>query len=386
MTSRFKLARTGAAVAGVAAIMMMATAIPASAEPATGKVDRDLNVIGYQVNVGEDWLSDLPTSLIGFRLADGTAIGMYCVEIETNIDDEHEMIEQPWDAFPNEESPFHQNRAKINWVLHHGYPAQTLEAIAAETGLPFHDGLDVLEGIAATQAAVWHFSDGIDLNRDDPLSGDGSDENAAEDALALYDYLVGEDTNVGIGDQPTPALEVNPTELSGAAGTRIGPFTVTTTGTIDALTADLPEGVQITDADGNALTADAIKSGTELYLDVPAGAAEGSGTFELTGSARIDTGRLFIGRNYDEHPTQSLIVAQAEESKISVTASGEWTATPPTTTTQPTTSSTPAPQPKNTVELAETGASVVAPIVIGVVLIGAGAGSLLFLRRRRGNA
>ncbi|MPZ84848.1 MAG: TQXA domain-containing protein [Actinophytocola sp.] len=382
MTSRFKPARTGAAVAGVAAMIMMAAAIPASAEPATGKVDRDLDVIGYQVNVGDDWLSDLNTNLIGFRLSDGTVLSMYCVEIETDIDADHEMVEQPWDAYPNADSPFHENRAEINWVLHHGYPAQSLDALAGVLPAAPNDGIDVLEAIAATQAAVWHYSDGTDLNRDDPLSGDGSDEAAAADALALYDYLTG-DANVGIGDQPTPALEVDPTTLSGAAGTRIGPFTVTTTGSVDELTADLPDGVQITDADGNELAADAIENGTELYLDVPAGAVEGSGTFELTASARVDTGRLFVGRNYDEHPTQSLIVATAEESQIAVTAGAEWTATPPTTTTP---GATPAPQPKNTAELAETGASVVAPIVIGVVLIGAGVGSLLFLRRRRERA
>ncbi|HWM04424.1 MAG TPA: thioester domain-containing protein [Actinophytocola sp.] len=398
MASRFKFARAGAGVVGVTAALMMAAAIPASADGASGKVEHDADVRGYQVNVGDDWLSDMNTSLIGFKLSDGTELGMYCVEIRTSIDDEHEMDEQPWDSYPSEESPFNENRAKINWILHNGFPVQSAEQLATvltEGGATLNDGLDTKEAIAATQSAVWHFSDGVDLNRENPLSGDGSDDAAAADALALYDYLTG-DANVGIGDQPTPALAVSPTELSGKAGERIGPFTVSTTGTIGELTANLPEGVKITDLDGVELDASKIKNGSQLFLDVPAAAAEGSASFELSASASIDTGRLFVGKNYDENPTQSLIVAKAEESEITVSAGGDWTATTPPTTQPPTSSETPtpttttttseaapAPQPKNTGGLAETGASIFAPIVIGVVLIGAGVGTLLFLRHRK---
>jgi TQXA domain-containing protein len=379
------------------AAVLAAAATPAAAETASGKVDTDANVIGYQVNVGDDWLATIPTNLIGFELADGTGLGMYCVEIHTDIDEEHDMVERPWDAYPNEDSPFHANRAKINWVLHHGYPAQGLDAIAGALPEPPNDGIDVLEAVAATQAAVWHFSDGVDLDRDDPLSGDASDDADAEDALALYDYLTGP-ANVGIAEQPTPALTVSPAELSGAPGERIGPFTVTTTGTIEALTAELPAGVKVTDVNGTELTADTIANGTALYLDVPAGTADGEATFELTATAGVDTGRLFVGRDYDEHPTQSLIVAKAEKSELTATAGADWaaaptTSTPPptetttTTTAPPTTTTTdaaPAPQARNTGGLAETGASIFAPVLIGLVLVGAGIGAMLFVRRRRG--
>jgi TQXA domain-containing protein/LPXTG-motif cell wall-anchored protein len=386
--------RFGAALAGAAALVLVAAA-PAAADPVTGSVDPSANVIGYQVNVGDDWLGTIPTNLLGFTLSDGTKLGMYCVEIHTDIDEDHDMVERPWDDYPNADSPFHDNRAKINWVLHHGYPARSLDALSAQFP-DAHDGIDALEAIAATQAAVWHFSDGVDLNRDDPLSGDGSDAQDAEDALALYDYLVGAD-NTGIGEQPAPTLALDPTELSGNAGERIGPFTVTTSGTIENLTANLPDGVKITDADGTELTAATIADGTELYLDVPAGTADGNGSFELTASAAVDTGRLFVGENYDEHPTQSLIVAKAEKTTLTVSATGTWTTaptTPPTTTTTtdttttvpPTTTTTeapPAPQPKNDDNLAETGASVLAPVLIGLVLVGAGLAAMLVVRRRK---
>ena len=387
---------TRAALVGAAALLL-ATAAPAAADPVTGKVDPEAHVIGYQVNVGDDWLATIPTNLLGFTLSDGTKLGMYCVEIHTDIDDAEDMVERPWDAYPNEDSPFHGNRAKINWVLHHGYPAKSLDALTAQIPAA-HDGIDTLEAIAATQAAVWHFSDGVDLDRDDPLSGDGSDEEDAADALALYDYLVGAD-NKGIAEQPTPTLSVSPETLSGKAGERIGPFTVTTSGTIEDLTADLPDGAKVTDKNGTELAADAIVDGTELFIDVPEGTADGTGDFELTASAAVDTGRLFVGKNYDEHPTQSLIVAKAEKTTLTAGAGVAWTTaptTPPTSTTTTTTTTTtvpptttttedtPAPQPKNNDDdLAETGASILAPVLIGLVLVGAGIGAMIFVRRRK---
>lgn len=385
--------RSIAALAGAAALLVTAAA-PAAADPVTGKVDRSANKIGYQVNVGDDWLGTIPTNLIGLRLDDGTKLGVYCVEIHTDIDEEHAMVERPWGDYPNEDSPFHRNRSKINWVLHHGYPATGLDALAAALPAPPHDGLDEFEAIAATQAAVWHYSDGVDLDRTDPLSGDGSDEQAAADALAVYDFLTGPD-NTGI-DEPAPALSVDPAERSGAAGELIGPFTVATTGTIDALTSDLPEGVTLTDAEGNPVTTAA--DGSQLYVRVPEDAAEGAGSFELTASAAVDTGRLFVGENYDDHPTQSLIVATSDKTTLTASAAVDWTAggattTPPTSTTtttteappaSTTTSDTPAPQAKNDTEnLASTGASVFTPILIGLVLVGAGLGALLVVRRRR---
>ncbi|MCA1655798.1 MAG: thioester domain-containing protein [Pseudonocardiaceae bacterium] len=394
MASRMKLARGAAAVVGASVTLMMAAGIPAGADPATGKVDTSAYVNGYHVNVGGKH-QDMSASLIGFELSDGTKLQMYCVEINTRIDKTHAMVEKPWDSYPNAGSPFHTNRAKINWVLHNGYPvvgADALSTLLTGQGVTLNDGINAKEAISATQAAIWHYSDNTNLDEANPLPTGPQDAKA--DVVALYKYLTGE-ANVGIGDQPTPALAVAPTELTGEAGKRIGPFTVTTTGDIQELTTDLPEGVRITDVDGVELTADLIKNGAQLYLDVPADAGEGAGSFELTASASVDTGRLFVGEKYDKKKTQSLIVATAESSEIVASAGATWTAatpptstetTPPTSTdtSTPTTTSSaaPAPQPKNTGGLADTGASVFTPILIGVVLVGAGIGALFFQRHR----
>lgn len=391
MASRMKLARAGSAVVGASVALMLAAALPAGADPVSGNVTGD-GELGYEVNLGENH-RNLTAKLFAFKLDDGTKLQMYCVEINTDIT-KGDMLEQPWDEYPDADSPFHEGREEINWVLHHGYPAKGADKLTEELtakGLTFNDGINTQEAITATQAAVWHYSDGVDIDVDDALTGGNTAAEA--DVVALYQYLTGAE-NVGIGDQPTPALQVSPTELAGEAGTRIGPFTVNTNGEVQGLASDLPEGVKITDLDGVELDASTIKNGTQVYLDVPADAAEGEGGFELTATASVDTGRLFVGENYEENPTQSLIVATAESSEIVARGAATWTAgttttTPPTetTTTPPvteTTSDTPVPQPKaNEDDLAQTGASIFAPIMIGVVLLGAGIGALFFQRHRK---
>jgi TQXA domain-containing protein len=397
MARRFKLARAGAAVAGASIAVMMSAAIPAGAEPVKGSVDPDGYTNGLHVNVGANY-DDMSTSLISIKLEDGTRLQAFCTQIDTLIDTKHAMGEVPWDSYPIKGSPFHTNRTYINWILHNGFPVVGADALGktlTEQGAKLTNGLSEKEAIAATQAAVWHYSDGKNLNESNPLPKGPQDAKA--DVVALYKYLTGKD-NVGIGDQPTPTLAISPAEASGTAGERIGPFTVSTTGQIHELTTKLPEGVKITDANGTELSADQIKNGTELFLDVPKGTAEDNGTFELTATAAVDTGRLFVSENYAQKAAQTLIVAKAEKTEIVAQAGGKWAeAAPPTTTTTTTTTSettpttptttssaAPAPQPKNTSgNLAETGASIFVPVVIGIVLLAAGVGSLLFLRHRR---
>lgn len=396
MASRLKVARAGAAVAGASVALMMTAGIPAGADPVTGTVTGG-GEDGYNVNLGENY-DDMSTSLIGFELADGTKLQMYCVEIDTNIDTKHSMVEKPWDSYPNASSPFNDNRAKINWILHNGFPVvdtDGLTKVLGEAGYDANNGIDRAEAITATQAAIWHFSDNKNLDLENPFPPAKGPRDAEDDVVELYKYLIG-DANVGIDDEPDATLAISPTEATGKIGERIGPFTVSTTGDIDKLTTNLPDGVKVVDANGAEVTAEQIENGTELFLDVPEGTEAGDGSFELTATAGVDTGRLFVGQKYDEDPTQSLIVAKSEESELVAKASGAWdTAAPPTSettsptteTTQPTTTTSeaaPAPQPKNTSgDLASTGASIFAPILIGVVLLASGAGALLFLRHRR---
>ncbi len=378
MASRYKFARAGAGVAGAAVLLMMAAAVPASADPATGTVSD--GAMGLNVNVGDGFKSDLSTQLIAFTLDDGSKLGMYCVQIDTGIDRAHPLVEKNWDDYPEADSPFNENRDKINFILHNGFPEKKTGELAkalTDSGVTLNDGsLSVAEAIAGTQAAIWHFSDAVDLDRNNPVPADA---RGGQDVLALFDMLTGPG-NVGLDDEPDAALKIDPDQMSGEAGDRIGPFKVTTTGAVQKLVTSLPDGVRITDLDGRDLKAEQIKNGTELFFDVPEDTAAGAANFDITASASVDTGRLFVGQNYSaENKTQSLIVAQAAKAEVSAKASADWTeAGQEETTTAP-----PVAQGSNGGGLAETGASIFVPVLIGGVLVAAGVGSLLFLRRRR---
>jgi TQXA domain-containing protein len=376
MASRFKLARAGAGLTGAAVVLMMAAAVPASADAVTGTVDDGTQ--GLKVNVGEGFKSNLSTALIGLTLDDGTKLGVYCVQIDAGIDRAHPLVEKDWDAYPDAKSPFNDNQDKINFILHNGFPAKNtaqLEKELTKDGTILNDGsLSVQEAIAGTQAAVWHFSDAVDLDRNDPVPGDA---RSSADVLALFDLLTGPG-NVGLGDEPNASLKIDPESKEGVAGERIGPFTVNTSGDIVKLATSLPYGVKITDVDGRELKANQIKNATQVFFDVPEDSADGAATFSLTASANIDTGRLFVGQNYsDENKTQTLIVASGQRTQIVAKATAEWNVENQ--------EAPPVAQGKNEDDnggLASTGASIAIPLGVGGGLLVAGFGVLWFLKRR----
>jgi TQXA domain-containing protein/LPXTG-motif cell wall-anchored protein len=367
---RRSIARAGAAVL-TGSVALLVAAMPASADtPAHGTYQAG-GEDGYSVNMqGED--EALQTTLITLKLDDGTELKTFCVQIDVNLDKQHGMTEQPWGNYPDKQLPFNANRDKINWVLHNSYPAAhhaDLAAIAADTGVQFHDGLDAREAITATQAAIWHFSDGKDMVS--PNQGDADDQ---ADIVALYGYLTGP-KNVGIAENENPALAITPDSVTGKSGEKLGPFTIKTNGAIEELTGELPDGVTITDADGKKIPSGTLKSGSKVYLSVPADAADGSAKLTVKANAHFDTGRLFVGDNYKSEPSQTLIVATGTDTKLEASAKADWTKAPAPTT--------PAPQGSNGGGLANTGASIFVPVLVGVILVGAGVGALLFQRRRR---
>lgn len=403
MRTRSVLTRAGAVVIG-ASLAVLSTATPASADDATGTVlGPSHNVNGYKVNV--DGMNDLNTALFGLKLDGGNTLRMYCVEIEVSLRHGETMVETPWDDYPNADSPFHDNRGKIHWVLQNGYPSVDTSALEEAVGADnLHDGLSEKEAITGTQAAVWRFSDEKALQRPNATKGD---EATDHDVLALYDYLTSQAKAI---EEPTPTLELAPETVSGQAGERIGPFTVATTGEIAELATDLPDGTKLVDADGNELSKADITDGAEIYVDVPADLSAGNASFEIKATGHVNTGRLFVAGNYGEKPAQSLIVAQSEDVTLSAGATATWqaapTTTPPETTSSaaptpttssaaptpsttsaappvPTTTDAPAAPVSNEDDLALTGASIMTPLLIGVGLVLAGAGALVFQRRRK---
>lgn len=405
--------RRRAAGAGVAAALGAAVLLPVSASAADDLetadaevraiIHPDGNVPGYRVNFEG---GSIQAILLGLLADDGAALKTYCVEVNVPINDDPElnMIEVPWDSYPVPDAPFTENADHILWVLQHSYPVVPVDEIesALDGAVSFNDGLSEREAITATQAAVWSFSDAVQPNLDD-FTSEGGDVDA--DVRALFEYLTGED-NVGIGEQPAPALSLDPSSLSGEAGGVIGPFTVSTNADTVDVVAELPEGIELVDGDGAPL-GDQLTDGATFGVDVPADAEAGDGTVRLHAEAYLNTGRLFVS-DTDEIRTQSLILAQSEKTELDVEGTVDWTAGPtetptptpsetpsetPTPTPSETPSETPTPTPSDTPsetptptpsetpdeDLPDTGASPTTLLAVGLGLVAAAA----FLLRRR---
>lgn len=401
-------ARTGAAIVGASATALLVTALPASAAT-SGKLDSSKDTYGYTVHFKDH--KPVKTNLMNLNTG-SSALDVYCIEIEHNATAQRTMVEHDWDDYPNEDSPFYkkdENRHKINWVLHNAYPevdADDLADAVEDAGdWELHDGLTEKEALTATQAAIWHYSDGVDIARDNSIHGDKA---SSYDVRATYDYLTG-DANTGNEDQPNPSLEIDPDDATGNAGEEIGPFTISSNGDVEVVENELPDGTTLTDSDGNELDeddADKVLGGEEFYLNIPKDADAGDAEFKLKADTQVGTGRLFVVEDYDEKAAQSLIVASSEKTSAEASATVSWEAakeetTPPESSESetPSTSETqsesaaPATSSKNnnkasgkeTENLAYTGASVITPVAVGVGLLAVG-GIALFLVRRRQKA
>jgi TQXA domain-containing protein/LPXTG-motif cell wall-anchored protein len=382
MQVRSALVRGGIAVAAAAAaVMAVAPSALADDGAARGRVSEDAGTVGYRINL--DGGGDYITKLFGFKLSDGKSLKLYCVQITVGMRTDVDMVERPWNKYPAANSPFEKNSDKINWVLHHGYPGIKLDALEGaldKQGVKAHDGISEREAIAATQAAVWHFSDGVNLNLQKPLAENNPAE-ANADVAALYSYLIG-DQNKGLGAQPKPTLNIASPKTEGQAGTKIGPFEVATSGEITSLTTELPEGVKVTDTDGKELKTADVKDGSKLFVDVPAGTKPGNGSFSLKASGELDTGRLFVAENYAKKPAQSLIVADSEKTQVAAKATASWTEAGAPATTTPAPATTPGGAQSGGGDLANTGVDAAVPFAVGGLLLGGGALMLLLNRRR----
>lgn len=378
MQVRSTFVRGGIAAAAAAAAVMISSPVALADDGAAhGRVNDKAGTVGYRLNLGKG--GDYIAELFEMKLSNGSTLKLYCVQITVGLRTDVDMVERPWNKYPAK-GPFNENSAKINWVLHNGYPGAGTAALGKaleKAGVETHGGISEREAIAATQAAVWHFSDGVNLDATKPLKEE-DDAGANADVAALYAYFTG-DQNKGIGEQPKPTLNIAADKTEGAAGGKIGPYSVATSGDITSLTSQLPEGVKITDADGKELKGTDVKDGSKLFVDVPAGTQPGKGAFTLKATGELDTGRLFVAENYDKKPAQSLIVADSEKTEVTANAAASWTEAGAPTTAP---STTPAGSNGGGGDLANTGVDAAVPFTVGGLLLGGGALMLLLNRRR----
>ncbi|MEE2044531.1 thioester domain-containing protein [Nocardiopsis tropica] len=393
-------ARPVLAVAAVSALVLGPAAPAASlpAEPAVYSVRGQYTGVaehGHAVTMrGETYTT---TSTFNVDLEGDQLLTAYCIDFRTGIVGDAWYREDRWDTYPGRGD--FAEPGKVRWILLNSYPVTGLGELREDTGIA---GVDASEALTATQAAIWHFSNGLDL--EEVHQGPELEAGVVEgDVVRLYDHLVEHAEEPP--DEPGSALPVSPDRGSGLAGGTVGEFTVETSAEEVPVTVDAPEGVELVDL-GSGEPVTGVGDGSTVGFAVPADAGAGEATFTLEAEATVRTGRLFKGES--DEPTQTLITAQGGQTTVTASASATWEeggeTTPPTDepsepTEEPSEPESPAPTPSpsetpsetpsapaddsNEPTLPVTGGALAGLVAAGIAALGAGGGAIYLSRKRK---
>ncbi|GAA1769531.1 thioester domain-containing protein [Streptomonospora arabica] len=264
------------------------------------------------------------TALYRLMVGDDAAVEAYCADISTSVDPQAAYAEAAWEAgaAPNAAPTA---PGAVSWITAHSYPHVGLDRLREASGVA---AASRAQAIAATQAAVWHHTNGVDLERERPQ---GSDR--LPPTVRLYDYLL-EGARREADSDPGATLELTPDRVEGAdpAGP-IGPLTVHTTspGPVRVWVSGTREG-RLSDAEGDA--AEQVGDGDEFFLRLPPETPAGVATVyaEVT-DARVRPGRLFVGK--DGVQTQPLVVADTAVTGATASVKVDWVAEAPSSEAPP---------------------------------------------------
>lgn len=300
---RTAAAMTIAAVGAVAAAPLIASAL-----------DGEMNGrgAGYEAEF-TGMASPEFAGVINFLGADSSTLGTYCIEQYKLTWETMKYVEGTWDS---------SNVTDISHVtaaLQQGYPTVSAAALGTAAIVP-SPPLTEDEAAAATQAVIWHYTDGTSL--------DASSAVNTPNTIAAYNYLLAA-TAAGASSGFTPALSVSPSSATGAEGSIVGPFTITTN--LSSVTVSVAAGAEIVDAGGDPITPS--HDGDVFYVK-PSGA--GTYAISLSGTKAVGTGRVFLPLDENGNVTsvyQKLVTISTSTVEASASASVEATTTTTTTTT-----------------------------------------------------
>jgi TQXA domain-containing protein/LPXTG-motif cell wall-anchored protein len=243
-----------------------------------------------------------------FLQIDGKTYASYCVDYSNPLDWNQKLdyVERDWSASPVPVA----NLGKVQWLLHNAFPARSIGDLATTSGVA---GLTEFQAQAATQAAIWKLTDNKEVDR--------AKANRPEDAgfLALYDYFLGRLADPATSLPAPKPISVNivETELSGAPGSVVGPFTMDTSASVVTLSAPGGVGFLATNDPAASASITTVKNGDKFYVKVPDGAAAGSVVITATAKEPVQAGRLFVNAN-NPNSTQKLILAAATDAVTTV--------------------------------------------------------------------
>ncbi|MGW3039525.1 Cys-Gln thioester bond-forming surface protein [Kitasatospora sp. NPDC001159] len=250
--------------------------------------------------------------LFTLKTAAGEKLQTYCIDFDNPVylDSGAKYHESDWASSSLNSNA---NAPKIRWILENSYPQANLKSLAAAIHV---DDLSDADAAAGTQAAIWKFSD---------------NKNAVpqnENAKKLRDYLTS-DVNKGVAAEPKPSLTLTPDSVSGKSGSKLGPFVLNSSANEVklAVSGDAADKAKLVDKDGkpvNGTLAGPIAKDTQLFLDVPAGTADGKAAVNATAEANVLSGRVFM-TDVDNRGRHSQTMILAGSTKVSVAAAAQAT-------------------------------------------------------------
>ncbi|MGY0234701.1 thioester domain-containing protein [Longispora urticae] len=345
---------------GVATVGLASPAL--AADPVQGQigtVSHDGKYTNNYLNgsISDGKAADHPVGLIGLTtpVQGGEQKLVYCIDIKTSLGASEKPIynEADWSVAKHISEA---NLLKINWILHNSYPSKSAASVrdaakAAAENKTLAVPADEYIVYAATQAAIWHYSDNF------KLLGNAADHDKRKFTEAeyaqvkkIYDYLLG----VGVKAPAKLGISITPPSADGKVGDKVGPYAVTSTVGDVALSAT---GGKVVDTDGKAITK--LADGGKFWLT---GDAEGTVKATATGSGVIELARVFVNSRGADL-TQKVILPGDKKVDVKAEAVANLTATP---------------------TLPVTGAAAAGIAGAGVLLLGVG-GGLVLMRRRRIN-
>jgi TQXA domain-containing protein/LPXTG-motif cell wall-anchored protein len=372
---------------GMSAVAFAEPPTPVQAEPVIESMGQDGRIYNGKAD-DDNPTFKIDVSRLSLKFGDGRSALAYCIELSRTLNRPPKYTETGW-----EESGI-ANLSKVQWVLTHAYPNVSVDALAAAAGATkptAPQGKQFTEenlrnfAYAATQAAIWSFSDSERFALAAPsdeamrkvLAGKAKgDQFDWERFVAYYPFIVKLHkylTSSAKDEKEPTTLAINPASAKGNVGAMAGPFTVVSNVGEVELTAT---GGTLVDKDRKAVTK--LNNGDKFYVDCKA-----EGTVKIEGKSKFNVpiGRVFSykkrgpkdsGAQADEPEAQiltrhggkspqKLILAGYAGKELTATAAATCAAAP---------------------GLPVTGAPVAGTVAAGMVLLATGAG-LFFVRRRR---
>jgi LPXTG-motif cell wall-anchored protein len=348
-----------AAVSAVASVVVLSAGSAALADPVSSTVTVGKNTKVVNTRIDPSVEQSTIISFLTVRI-DGKKTPVYCAEFGTPLADNQTYLEGDSDK-----SGINKLGAISN-LLAHAYPAVSAEDLidAADTAMPepAKDGHSMFDDAAfltyvATQASVWELSNPNAFKLGDTFI-DALNVNAGQYAVivAVHKYLT------QFFKAFKPELTITPATATATVGGKAGPFTVKTEGGKPDVTLTATGGKAV-DSAGNEVTT--AHDGDQFWITsdvVGSATVHGEATFKVP-AARV----LFFGDG-DKHG-QKLVMGGTKNKKLTAEVTATFTAP----------SASPSPSPG----LPVTGANVTGAAIGGAVLLLAGIGLVLVLRRRR---